>query len=629
MHRISSKSAHHHHHDQGHEHSHSFEATDFMRIGFVGLSILAATLGLWKNIASFDVISLAAILIGGYPIYKEAFANIIARRMTMELSMTVALFAAFVIGEFLTVLVIIFFVLIAEVLEGLTVGRGRSAIKHLTDLLPHNAIVREGAHTKEIPINKLKPNDVIIVKPGSRIPVDGVVTKGNSFIDQSAITGESLPVEKIAGSQVYAGTVNQSGVLEVRMTKAGHDTAFGKIIEAVEEAERSKAPIQRVADRLAGYLVYFALACAGLTFLITHDVRDTISVIIVAGACGVAAGTPLAILGAIGSAARKGVIVKGGLYIESLAKVDTVVLDKTGTITFGDPQITELITAKGVSEKELLETAVIAERYSEHPLGKAIIKKASGLSLPSVELEKFNYVPGKGIICSARGEEIIVGSKNLLREKKIPVDQLSFHSNHSTEIFVARANRLLGMMRFEDILRPEAVRAISELKEANIKTVLLTGDVSEIAKTVGTKLGVDEIQAELLPDQKLEYVKNLLKEGKKVAMIGDGINDAPALMQANVGIAMGSGTDVARESSNVILIGNDLSRFVDVLNLSRRCQGIIMFNFIGTLIVDGIGVGLAAFGFLNPMIAAFIHVFSELAFIMNSARLLPASKIQQ
>lgn len=307
-----------HDHEEQESHDHSLEWVDLVRIGLVALACLASWFDLWRYVACFDVIALVATVAGGYPIFKEAVANLLTRRMTMELSMTIALAAALAIGDFFTALVIVLFVLVAEVLEGLTVGRGRRAIKDLLDLLPPNAVVRRGGSTQEVAAAEVQVGDVVLVKPGARIPVDGVVVAGNSFVDQATITGESMPVEKVAGGKVFAGTINQSGILEVRTEGIGRDTAFGKIIEAVERAEQSRAPIQKTADRLAGYLVYFAIGCALLTFLLTRDVRSTISVVIVTGACGIAAGTPLAVLGAIGRAARQGAIIKGGLYLETL-----------------------------------------------------------------------------------------------------------------------------------------------------------------------------------------------------------------------------------------------------------------------------------------------------------------------
>lgn len=600
------------------------EWVDLTRIVFVALAIIASWFGLWKRFAPYDVISIVAALIGGYPILKEAVTALISRRMTMELSMTIAVIAALAIGEFLTSLVIILFVLIAEVLEDLTVKRGRHTIKELLDLLPQNAIIRKEGGTEEVNSSELQINDHVIVRPGARIPVDGEVIKGNSFVDQSTITGESIPVEKIVGSQVYAGTINQSGMIEVRTVKLGHDTAFGKIIEIVEQAEKYRAPIQKTADRLAGYLVYFAIACAALTYLITRDMRSTISVIIVAGACGIAAGTPLAILGAIGRAARNGAIVKGGLYMEILSKIDTVLLDKTGTLTFGAPKVVDVRPSPGISQEDVIEAASIAEKPSEHPLGKAILVKASEMSLTTAEPKQFEYIPGKGIICSVEDEEIIVGNRTLFADQNMSIGEFTDSSDHLSEVLVARNGKFLGVISIADVLRPEATEAISAIRKMGIRTMLLTGDSSAIANVIGKELGVDEVHAELLPDQKLKKVRALMNDGKKVVMIGDGINDAPALMQSNVGVAMGSGTDVARESASIVLIGNDLLKFVEVLRISRWCRRIIMTNFTGTLIVDGIGVGLAAFGLLNPMLAAFIHVFSELAFILNSARLFPA-----
>ena len=595
------------------------------RIGLVGLAIVVTWLRLWQPLPHFDIVGFAAVLIGGYPIFREASADLLSRRMTMELSMTIALVSALVIGEVFTALVIVFFVLIAEVLEELTVGRGRRAIQDLLKLLPQEVELRRADGVRSANLAELTSGDVVLVRPGGRVPVDGVVTSGHSFIDQAAVTGESMPVEKIPGARVYAGTVNQSGVLEIQTETVGRDTAFGKIIEAVEQAERSRAPVQRTADRLAGYLVYFALACALLTFIVTHNARSTISVVIVAGACGIAAGTPLAILGAIGRAARQGAIVKGGLYMETLSKVDTVVLDKTGTLTLGNPEIISIDPAQGVQRERLLRVAASAERYSEHPLARAVLKTASEISLSTIDPEEFSYTPGKGIFCSVDGEETAVGTRTFLLEHGVRVSAPAVDHDSSTEISVSHGRVYMGSLRIADVLRPEAVEAVRALKEMSIRTVLLTGDTASIGHAVGRQLQVDEAEAELLPQQKLDRVRVLRGAGKTVAMVGDGINDAPALMEANVGIAMGSGTEVARESANVLLLGNDLQKVVELIKIARRCNRIIMFNFAGTLGVDAVGVGLAACGFLNPVLAALIHVTSELIFILNSARLLSRS----
>ncbi|MGH2906817.1 MAG: heavy metal translocating P-type ATPase [Solirubrobacterales bacterium] len=602
------------------EHARGVERGDLIRIGMVGLAVLASWLMPWRPFASLEVISLVATLAGGLPIWKEAVAAVAERRMTMELSMTIAIGAALAIGESFTASVIVLFVLVAEVLEHQTVGRGRRAIKQLTELLPRTATVRSDTGDREMELAELRAGDVILVKPGSRLPVDGEVIAGHSFVDQATITGESLPVEKLPGARVFAGTINHSGVLEVRAASVGRDTAFGRIIEAVERAEHTRAPVQKVADRLAGYLVYFALVCAAFTFLVTRDPRSTISVVIVAGACGIAAGTPLAILGAIGRAARGGAIVKGGLYLEALGQVDTVVLDKTGTLTLGVPNVVAVQPVPGVSEHDVLAAAGVAEKRSEHPLARAILGR---LPAPPADPEQFSYTPGLGIVCSAAGETIIVGSRALLARHDIALDACAAAPPQLTEVLVARRGVLLGAIYIADVLRDEATQAVAALRAMGIRTVLLTGDSRAIADAVGAQLAVDDVGAELMPQDKVDRVTALMASGRKVAMVGDGVNDAPALAQADVGVAMGSGTDVARESADVLLLGNDLLRLVETLQIARRCRRIILQNFTGTLLVDGAGVALAAFGLLNPLLAAFIHVSSELAFIMNSTRLLP------
>jgi heavy metal translocating P-type ATPase len=608
-------------------HGHGVEWTELIRIAFVALAAAAVWFRLWEPFPHISVIGIAATLVGGYPIFKEAFENIAERKMTMELSMTIALLSALAIGEFFTALVITGFVLAAEVLEGLTVGRGRRAIQDLLDFLPRTVTVRRNDQVVEVASDQVQVGDTAIVKPGGHIPVDGVVLVGRSFVEQAAITGEAMPVEKAPGDVVYAGTINQSGALEIGAQKLGRDTTFGRIIEAVERAEKSRAPIQKTADRLAGYLVYFALGAAVLTFIITHNVRSTISVVIVAGACGIAAGTPLAILGAIGRAAHHGAIIKGGLYLEALAAVDTVLLDKTGTLTFGTPQIREVVSANGFAEEQIIAAASIAERKSEHPLAKPVLARATELGVPLVEPDEFSYTPGRGVRVSYRGEEILVGSRALLMEhgmtRVLPIDGNG--AGGASEVYVARAGQVLGSIRIADVLRPEAKNAVAAMRRLGLKTALLSGDTQAATSSIGRDLGVDEAVGELLPEQKAKWVSNLRGKNCKVAMVGDGINDAPALVEANVGIAMGSGTAVARESADVILIGSDLSKLVETLLLARCCRRIIMQNFVGTLVVDSVGVGMAAFGFLNPLLAAFIHVTSELAFILNSTRLLPRS----
>lgn len=627
---------HHHNHDSGdhehgdehgHSHEHPARVAEYIRLGLLALVTVASLTGWWKGFMSRDWLAFIATLIGGWPIYREAWKNLRKSRMTMELSMTLALVAALCIGEFFTALVIAFFVLFAELLEGYTVGGGRRAIQKLIDALPRQVTVRRDGQELEVSSQEVGRGETIIIRPGERIPVDGAVSKGHSFVDQASITGESLPVEKIEGSKVFAGTINKDGVLEVKVDKVGRDTTFGKIIEIVEQAEKSKAPVQRVADRLAAGIVYFAFGAAVLTFIITRNLTSTISVIIVAGACGVAAGTPLAVLAGIGSAARRGIIIKGGLYLEQLSRIDTVVLDKTGTLTLGVPEVASVYALSGTTEDEVLQTAAIAEQHSEHPLGEAIVRRARKRNLPLREYADFRYFPGKGLICNDGGSEIVVGSRTFFEDRGMAdpdgflAESIVTKTVGQTTILVGRDQQILGMVTLTDQLRSEARQAVSELKLRGYRTILLTGDDSDTAKIIGDALGVHEAIGDLLPHQKLEKVRKLLQRGIKVVMVGDGVNDAPALAEATVGIAMGQGTDVALETADVTLMTNDLSRLVEVLAISKRCYRVIMFNFWGTIFVDTIGIGLAFFGLLSPIIAALIHVGSELAFILNSARL--------
>jgi heavy metal translocating P-type ATPase len=615
------------HHDHEHDHEHEFSWIEAARIALVAVAAAAVWLRLWEPLPSVSVIGVLGLAIGGWPIYTEAFENLLARRMTMELSMSIAIIAAAAIAQFFTALIITLFVLVAEVLEGMTVSRGRRAIRELLDFLPRAIAVRRPGGVSEVDAAELAPGDAVLVNPGGRIPVDGTVLAGNSFVDQSRITGESLPVEKTAGSAVFAGSINQSGALEIRAERIGRDTSYGKIIEAVEQAERSRAPVQRLADRLAGYLVYFALGAALLTYLITHNIRSTISVIIVAGACGIAAGTPLAILGAIGRAARAGAIVKGGLYLEQLGRVDTVVLDKTGTLTFGRPEIRALHPASGIDPMVLLDAAAAAELRSEHPLGKTIVEHARVSGRILIEPEQFGYRPGRGIDAMVSGAQVLVGNLALMRDHGIAVPgALASAQRGSSEIYVARAGILLGAIEIADRLRPEARSAIAAIHDMGVRTVLLTGDARAVAERVAAQLGITEVAADLLPQDKRVYVQRLAGAHRVVAMVGDGINDAPALIEAHVGVAMGSGTDVARESADVVLLGNDLTKLAATLAIARRTRRIIWANFAGTIGVDALGIALAAVGLLDPLWAAFIHVASELAFILNSARLLSARR---
>jgi heavy metal translocating P-type ATPase len=616
-------------HEKAHDHDHGFEWPDVVRIVFVALATAAVWFKLWEPFSAVSLIGVAGLLVGGWPILKEAFENVLERRMTMELSMTIAIVAAAAIGQFFTALIITWFVLVAEVLEGLTVGRGRNAIRDLLEFLPREVSVRRSGAIRTVAAEELHIGDAILVAPGGRIPVDGTVLSGHSFVDESRITGESMPTEKTPDAHVFAGSVNQSGAIEVRAERIGRDTSFGQISDAVERAERSRAPVQRLADRLAGYLVYFALGAAALTYLMTRDIVSTISVIIVAGACGIAAGTPLAILGGIGRCARLGAIVKGGMHLETLGHLDMVVIDKTGTLTFGRPEVQRIVSAGASSTEAILDAAASAELRSEHPLGRSIIAHATSRGRSIREPDHFDYTPGHGIVALVNGANVAVGNRALMRRLGAAIPSSLGHGNEpASDVFVARNGQVLGMIAVADTVRPEAKEAIDALKKMGIRAILLTGDSKDVADAVARQLGIVEVVAEALPEDKLARIREFVKSGRVVAMIGDGVNDAPALVEASVGVAMGSGTDVARESADVVLLGNDLVRFVETLQVAMLVRRTIWQNFAGTLSVDALGIVLAACGLLGPLLAAFIHVASEMTFILNSARLLPRKRSQ-
>jgi len=602
--------------------------TELFRLAAMALALVVSRSAVLTPFLPFDVVALAATLLGGFPMFREAYEAVRERRMTMELSMTIAVVATLVIGQFFTGLVITFFVIFAELLEHLTVSRGRSVIEKLIEFLPGTATVRRNDDEAEIPIDQLRPNDTVIIKPGTRIPVDGVVIRGNSFVDQSSITGESLPVEKIEGAEVFAGTMNKAGILEVEAHRVSKETMFGKIIEVIEKAERSKAPIQKVADVLSARLVYFALGGATLTIIVTHNIVSAIAALIVAGACGVAAGTPLAILAGIGRTAKEAIIVKGGVYLEVLSTVDTIVLDKTGTLTLGKPQVIDIHSFDSVSIQEVLRLAASVEQHSEHPLAKAVLEKAGADQIPIAKYSDMRYLPGQGLVCRVEGTEILLGNIALMEARMIRLDSsvntyvAARKERGETCILLARQGVAVGAISIADTIRSEARQSVEEMKRLGCRVVLLTGDSWAVARAIGETLHVDEVFGEMMPEQKLEKIRALKSGGRIVAMVGDGINDAPALIEANVGIAMGTGTAIALESADMALATDNLLKIVEALKISKQSLRVIMFNFWGTIIVDIAGVSLAFFQLLTPLGAALIHVGSELGFILNSARLL-------
>ena len=598
---------------------------DLVRTVFTAFCALAVALGVNWPWDRLPVLALIGIVVGCWPIAVEAVKDLLARRMSMELSMLIAIAAAGAIGEWVTALVIAAFVLAAEILEDLSMDRGKDALTELMEFLPATVRVREGEQVKSVPLSELRVGEVVLVAPGGHIPVDGVVSAGASSVDQSRITGEPLPVEVKAGARVYAGSVNLLGALEVSATNIGADSSYGQIIAAVKEAQSSEPPVQRLADKLAAWLVYLAFAGAVITYVLSRDLTATISVIVVAGACGVAAGTPLAVLAAIARAARTGAFIKHGAYLEALSEVDTVIFDKTGTITTGAPRVTAVQPVSGISEQELVAFGASAEFYSEHPLGQAIVSYAHEQGIAVTPGTDFRYLPGQGVgVTNHNGQAVLAGSRDFVRN--VPA-QVSAYQGASA-VYVSVGDTYLGAIYVADTIRASAAEAITQLRKRGYHTVMLTGDVAENAQAVAQEVGISEVHAQLLPEEKLDIIDRQRAAGHKVAMIGDGVNDAPALARAHVGIAVGSGAAIAQESADIVLISSDLEDLVAALHTARRARAIVMFNFIGTIAVDLIGMVLAAFGMLSPILAALIHVGSESAFILNSARLIPATRLR-
>ena len=618
------------------------ERADIVRIVVVGIAALGAWIASAVGTPGWAVgaVGAVALAVGCWPILVEAAGDLRERRMSMELSMLLAIVAAAVIGEWVPALAVTVFALCAEVLEDLSMDRGRDALTDLMSFLPQAARVVTGPHpdeTTEVPLDEVCPGQVIALSPGGRVPVDGVVRTGWADVDQSRVTGESLPVLVGPGDRVPAGSITR-GALELEVERVGEDSSYGRIVAAVRHAQSSRAPVQRLADRLAARIVYLALAAALVTFLATRDVRSTISVIIVAGACGVAAGTPLAVLAAIARAARCGAFVKDGTHLEQLSAVDTVVVDKTGTLTVGEPRVVSVLpTEAAAGEDEVLALAAAAEWNSEHPIGRAIYAEAAVRDLTVPVPGDVAYSPGAGVSAQVEGRRITVGRcRGQGHQPERDTDGCEDEAALSTEsdpeapsatsvVEVRADGQLLGTIALADRLRQGAAAAVRDLRDMGLEVLMLTGDSAASARHVAGLLGLTEeqVRADLLPTDKEEVVDSLRRAGKRVAMVGDGVNDAPALGAADVGIAMGTGTDVAREAGDVVLVGSAPADLVETVRVARRARRIIMVNFAGTVVVDVVGMIAAGLGLLGPVAAALVHVVSESAFILNSARLVP------
>lgn len=537
--------------------------------------------------------------------------------------------------------VIITLILLGKMLEAVSKGKTGEAIKKLMGLAPKTAFVIQNGAETEIPVEEVEIGDIIIVKPGSKIPVDGVVIEGHTAIDESMLTGESMPVDKKAGDKVYAASLNTTGTVKFRAEKVGSDTALAQIIKLVEQAQGSKAPIAKLADIVAGYFVPAVIAIAvasGIAWFIgTGDFKFAltifISVLVIACPCALGLATPTAIMVGTGKGAENGILIKSGEALETAHKINAIILDKTGTITEGKPSVTDLICASNFTQEKLLQLVASAEKNSEHPLGQAIVRGAQEKSLALLEAENFNSITGQGIEAQIAGISVFVGNRKMMEEKNISVKELEKDADKlaeegKTPVFVATDGQPAGIVAVADVVKKSSRAAIESLHKMGIEVAMITGDNKKTAEAIARQVGIDRVLAEVLPQDKAFEVKKLQQEGRKVAMVGDGINDAPALAQSDIGIAIGSGTDVAMESADIVLMHSDLTDVPTAILLSKKTIRNIKQNLFWAFGYNTIGIPVAAgvlylFGgpLLNPMLAAAAMSLSSVSVLTNALRL--------
>jgi Cu+-exporting ATPase len=594
-------------------------------------------------------VSLVIVLVAGFPVFRSVFRATLQRQVIAHTLMTVGVIAAMLAGEWATAIVVVFFMRVGDYVERFTTDRARRALKDLTTMAPQTARLVRDAGEVEVPISEVQLGDIIVVRPGEKIPVDGQVIYGHATVDQAAITGESMPIEAGPGARVYAATLISVGSLRVRTDHVGPDTTFGKVIKLVEQAEAQRAVVQRVADRFSAYYLPVVAAVAALTFLIRRDPMATVAVLVVACSCAFALATPIAMLASIGAGAKRGFMIKGGKYLELLAEADVLLIDKTGTLTLGKPRVTDVLTFNlspnsqpltsnlpsliSNSQYALLHLASSAERYSEHPLAEAVRAAARDGGLDLSEPDGFESYPGVGVRANVDGHEVTVGNRRILDVGSIDQNPSSLERAVSlaceleaagkTIIFVLVDDRLAGLLAAADIQRPEVPQAIDEILNLGIKTIeLLTGDNQNTAAALAEQLDIP-YRAELLPEDKIKVVADYQAAGHCVVMVGDGVNDAPALAQADVGIAMGAvGSDVAVEAAHIALMREDWSLVPEVIRIARSTMRVVKMNIAFTAIYNIAGLTLAAFGYLPPILAAAAQSIPDLGILANSSRLL-------
>ncbi len=572
---------------------------------------------------------IAAALVGSDYIWWSAIQGIRKRDFTADIPVSLATIAAISIGQFSAAAIVAVLLLLGGMLEEFVAARAGNALEALAKLLPDRVTVRRDGRDVSIPTGELEVGDVVLVRSGERIAVDGEVVGGSACINQAAITGESLAVDKVVGDDVYAGTLNELGALEVRAAKVGTETTLGQIRHMVEEAREQKAPIERLLDRYAKFYTPAAILLGLAVYLVTGDALRSITILIVFCPCVMVLATPTALVASIGNAALRGSLVKKGATIEGLANVDTIAFDKTGTLTTGQPVLVEARRLNATAETELLKLAAAAERFSEHPVGRAIVSSAQdrGLSVP--DPDGFEVLPGLGVKALVGGWDVLLGRPKLVTERGLPVtpdvqaEVESLAALGRTVIAVAVNGEVAGLLVFDDALRPAAKPLARQLKSLGIRVVLVTGDNLPTAQRIADELGIDDVHAEVLPSEKVEVVKQLQAQGRRVAFVGDGVNDGPALAVADVGVAMGlGGTVVAIETAEIALLSDDLAQLPHLIELSQKAIHAIKQNLVFSLGVLGIAVGLAIPGILHPVTGALLHELSSLPVIANSARLI-------
>ncbi|HEY4688720.1 MAG TPA: cation-translocating P-type ATPase [Anaerolineae bacterium] len=620
-----------------------------------GLSLLALVELAGEGLDGLSLIpwplTLAAAAVGSWPIVRKAIGALRQKQITADLLMSIAVLAALALGEFVAAMLIVFFMRVAYTIESFTTAQARHAIKSLVRLTPDVARVQRDGVEVEIPTRDLRVGDTLIVRPGERIAADGAVIDGHSAVDQAAITGESIPVEKQGGDTVFAGTLNQRGALTVNVTRVGSETTLGRIARAVEEAEASKAPVQKFADRYSAIFLPVLLIVAAITTIVTGNPHTGIAVLVVACPCAVALATPLAVTASVGAAAKHGILIKGGLYLEALARADVLVMDKTGTLTLGKPQVTDIVdcgmriadltkaasaqSAISNPKSEILALAASVERRSEHPLAEAIMQEARRLGVHAREPESFEMTAGGGVSAQVDGRQVRVGSPRWLIEHGVTVDEsgrasiAQLESEGKTVVGVAITDashdryRLIGLIAAADVLRDEVPAALAQLRRLGFKrTILLSGDNRRSVAAIGGQLQI-EAHGAMLPEDKIAFVKEIQAQGHVVAMVGDGINDAPALAQADVGIAMGAaGTDLAIEAADIALMRDDWSALPLAVKIARRTFGTIKQNIAFGMLFNIAGVTLASLGILKPILAAAAQSLPDGAVFLNSSKLL-------